>query len=165
MATIARKSTQFIAGMLRAETGLPQSVAFLAAASEVAVPELTNLPILVSNVSAELAEKTSGLKYPAFQIFCERITNSLREKFRTFSGTAEMVIEVRVSHDRLESVDEQMQLYIDAVTDVLDRNRGDWGNGMFYTGGYEIVPGPIKHGGRNFLQIAKVRFQLIISMD
>ena len=45
-----------------------------------------------------------------------------------------MAIEVRVSQDRLEGIEEQLQMYVDAVTQVLDQNRGDWGEGMFYAG-------------------------------
>ena len=50
-----------------------------------------------------------------------------------------------------------------AITQVLDNSRGDWGDGVFFAGGYEVAFGGIKHGGRNFLQIAKVAFVLEIS--
>jgi hypothetical protein len=53
--------------------------------------------------------------------------------------------------------------YVDAITQVLDKSRGDWGDGVFFDGGYEVTFGGVKHGGRNFLQIAKVVFALEIS--
>lgn len=124
MANIALISSAFVEGMLRSETGLAQSVASLVAGTNVPIPDLTTLSIATRNVAAELAEKTAGTKYPAFHIYCDRISNSLREKFRKFSGGADMVIEIRVSHDHLEEVERQLHLYIDSVTDVLDRNRG-----------------------------------------
>jgi Uma2 family endonuclease len=151
--------------MLRAETGLPQSVSALAAQMQVAIPEPDSLPVVARNVAAELSDRSSGSRYPSFHVYCERITNSLREKFRTFSGTADLIVEVRVSHDRLEEVEQQLQLYVDAVTDVLDRNRGEWSQGYFYTGGYEVLLGAVKQGGKHFLQTAKVRFVLHISAD
>ncbi len=44
---------------------------------------------------------------------------------------------------------------MDAVTRVLDQNRGSWGEGAFFSGKYEVAIDPVKHGGRNFLQVAK----------
>jgi len=49
------------------------------------------------------------------------------------------------------------------VTQVLDANRGSWGQGMFFTGGYEVKFDPVQHGGRNFLQVAKVTFEVDLS--
>jgi hypothetical protein len=91
------------------------------------------------------------------------LTNLLTEKFRTFSGKAHMAVEVRVTHDRLEQVSKNLQYYAGAATEVLDAQRGDWGSGMFYTGGYKVEFGPIKHGGKNFLQAAKVQFEVDVS--
>ncbi len=92
-------------------------------------------------------------------MYCEKISNDLREKFRTFSGKAHMAIEVRVSQDRIEGLENLLQSHVDAVTRILDQNRGDWGNGMFYTGGYEAVFGEMAHGGRNFIQTGKITFR------
>jgi hypothetical protein len=76
-----------------------------------------------------------------------------------------MEIDVRVSQDRLEGIDGTSQLYTDAVTQILNQNRGDWGQGLFYAGGYEISFGPVKHGGRNFIKSATVSFQVNASSD
>jgi len=119
--------------------------------------------VTAQNVAAELLEKSAGAAYPAMQIYCERVTNQLREKFRVFSGKARMAVEARVSQDRIEGLDWTLQIYVDGVTQVLDANRGDWGQGMFYTGGYEVTYGAVRHGGRNFLQTAKIAFEIDIS--
>ena len=71
---------------------------------------------------------------------------------------------MRVTHDRLEGLDQMAQAYVDALTQVLDSNRGDWGDGLFYTGGYTVTYQPVKHGGKNFLQTAKVSFDLQVSV-
>ncbi len=96
------------------------------------------------------------VKYPVVHVYSDRVRNLLTEKFRTFSGKVRTVAEVRVSQDRIEGMEEQLRLYVDAVTQVLDANRGSWGEGAFFTGGYEVSIDPVQHGGRNFLQIAKV---------
>jgi hypothetical protein len=36
---------------------------------------------------------------------------------------------------------------------------------MYYTGGYEVALGAVKHGGRNFIQTAKITFQIGVSRN
>jgi hypothetical protein len=96
-------------------------------------------------------------------VYCEKLDNTLREKFRTFSGTVGMAVEIRVSHDRLERLARDVQLYAAAAAEVLDSGRGDWGSGMFYAGGYEVAFGPVKRGGKNFLEAAKISFDVDVS--
>jgi hypothetical protein len=140
-------------------------VASLAAEKAAAIlSDALRQEIVAQNTAPELAEKTVGAKYPAIYVYCGRVSNLLREKFRTFSGEAQMAAEVRVSQDRLEGLEAQTQSLAEAVTGALDVQRGDWGDGMFFGGGYEISYGPVKHGGRNFLQIAKVTFTVEVSI-
>ncbi len=149
--------------ILRRNTGLHYSIQAIEKASGVELAQIHNDQIHGINVATEVAERSAGVKYPGIYVFCDRIKNSLKEKFRTFSGQIRTNIEVRVTHDRLEGVEPMLQLYIDAVTDVLDNNRGDWGNGSFFGGAYEINYGQVKHGGKNFVQSAKVSFELEMS--
>jgi hypothetical protein len=156
-----RKMVEFLTAP---DTGLGPAVAQLAEESGV---ELTGIPpgqVMNQNVSFELSERAQIVKYPAVYVYTDRIRNSLIEKFRTFSGKVRTVAEVRVSQDRLEGVEEQLRLYAEAVTQVLDANRGSWGEGAFFTGGYEVYIDPMRHGGRNFLQIAKVEFEVDMSL-
>ena len=76
-----------------------------------------------------------------------------------------MAIEVRHSQDRLEGLQDALELYVDAATHVLDASRGDWGDGMFYGGGYQVTFGAVKQGGRNFIQVAKVTFEIGVSRN
>ena len=70
---------------------------------------------------------------------------------------------MRVSQDRIEGLEDQLRLYVDAVTQVLDANRGSWGQGAFYTGGMRSYFDPVKQGGRTFVQVAKVTFEVDLS--
>jgi len=115
------------------------------------------------NTPVAVLEKNVTVKYPAVQVYCDRIQNLLTEKFRIFSGKVRTVAEVRMSQDRIEGLEEKVRLYVDAVTQVLDANRGSWGQGMFFTGGYEVRFEPVQRGGRNFLQVAKVIFDVDLS--
>ena len=164
MAQIGTIAVKKAAGLLRAQAGLQAGLAAIAQANRVELPLIELGQIISQNVPAEVIEKSAGTKYPAFHIYCEKLQNTLREKFRQFSGTATLSVDVRVTHDRLEGLDQRLQWYVDALTDVLDTNRGDWDNGLFYTGGYTVTFQPVKHGGKNFLQTAKVSFDVQVSV-
>lgn len=163
MAQTGSAAVSQVIQILRRNTGLPYCLQAIADATGVELPPIYSDQIHGMNVAVEVAERSAGVKYPSVYVFCDRIKNSLKEKFRTFSGQVRTNIEVRVTHDRLEGVEHNLQLYVDAITDVLDNNRGDWGNGSFFGGTYEINYGQVKHGGRNFVQSAKVSFELEMS--
>ena len=121
--------------------------------------------VLTQNVAADLAEKSAAIRYPVAQVYCEKIVNSLAEKFRTFSGTVQMAIELRQSSDRLEGLQSALEAVADAITRILSASRGDWGGGMYYAGAYQVAFGPAKHGGKNFIQAAKVTFEIGVSIS
>ncbi len=161
-ATIAaNKLIEFLAA---ADTGLGPAIAGLAADTGVALAPLPPENIVNQNIPAAIAEKASVVKYPVVHVYSDRVTNALTEKFRTFSGKVRTVAEVRYSQDRVEGIEEQLRLYVEAVTSVLDANRGSWGEGAFFGGGYQVEYGAVGHGGRNFLQVAWVRFEVDLSV-
>jgi hypothetical protein len=145
------------------EKGVSAAIGELAESSGVVLALITPEQIISQNVTFDLAERSQTLRYPMALVYVDRVRNLLTEKFRRFSGKVRTVVEVRVSQDRIERVEEHLRLYVDAVTQVLDANRGDWGEGAFYAGGYEVVFEAVKHGGRNFLQVAKVSFEVDLS--
>jgi hypothetical protein len=116
------------------------------------------------NANVEIGEKTGHAQYPALLVYCDKISNLLKEKFRQFSGKAHLVVEVRYSQDRLDALETNTQACADAVCALLDDSRGDWGNGAFYSGGYDVSYEPVGRGGKNFLQRAKVGFEIQVSL-
>jgi hypothetical protein len=165
MPQIAIVTTQKLLGVLATSPGVPEAVAALTSVQGLELPPISSDQIVAQNVAPDVAEKTVSTKYPLLYVYCSKIVNVQREKFRKFSGDAEMVVEARVSQDRLDGIETNLHVYVDAITQVLNDNRGDWGDGVFYSGGYEISFGGIKHGGRNFIHIAKISFALEISAD
>lgn len=163
MPVTGKQATGKVMELLAAPAGLNAQLAELTASEAETPRAIEPGQMMAQNVAMELAERTSPLRYPAVQIYCEKLVNNQREKFRTFSGTAEMAVEVRVSQDRLEGLEDGLGTLVEAVTRVLEQNRGDWGEGMFYGGGYEVSFGAVKHGGKNFAQVAKVKFGVAIS--
>jgi hypothetical protein len=163
MAWVGSTVTAQVVTLLNAPQGLNANISTLAQAENATLPPLGQAQILAQNVSVELAERSMDVQYPAVNVYCEKIVNQLKEKFRNFSGKAVMSIEVRVSQDRLAGIESQLQSYVDAATQVLDQNRGDWGEGMYYAGCYEASLGPVKHGGQNFIQIGRISFDVGVS--
>ena len=165
MVSIANRATVKLQQLLSAPSGLNSSIAVLEQAESVTMLPIPATQLFTDNVSSDVAEKSVETKYTAVYIYCEKIVNTLKEKFRSFSGSLGMAIDVRVSQDRLDGIDRISQLYTDAVTQTLDQSRGDWGQGLFYSGIYEISFGPVKHGGRNFIKTAKISFEVDASVD
>jgi len=164
MLSIAGRATSKLQELLTLPNGLNASLAAIAQSESVTVPPISPTSVFTDNVSSDLAEKSVEPKYTAIYIYCDKIANLLTEKFRSFSGTIEMTIDVRVSQDRLAGIDQASQLYAAGVTQTLNQNRGDWGQGLFFAGRYEVSFGPVKHGGRNFIKSAKISVQLDASV-
>jgi len=153
-------AVKVVALLMDSGAGLGAVLADIAANAGV---ELAGIGVIAQNAPVALMEKSAAVKYPVVLVYADRVQNLLTEKFRNFSGKVRTVAEVRASQDRIEGLEEKVRLYVDAVTQVLDANRGDWGQGMFFTGGYEVKFDPVQHGGRNILQAAKVIFEVDLS--
>lgn len=120
-------------------------------------------PMRILNAAAELMERSGVAQYPVVSVYVEKVVNELREKFRSFSGTVQMAIEVRQSQDRMEGIETALEAQTDAVTAALSASRGDWGDGAYYAGGYQVTFGRMTRGGKNFTQAAKVTFEIGVS--
>lgn len=163
MAVTASVAAQKMVEFLNAETGVNSVIAELAIDTGVTLPPVAAGQIVNQNVPAALAAKAQPVKYPALYVYTDRVRNLLTEKFRNFSGKVRTVTEVRVSQDRIDGIENQLRLYADAVTQVLDANRGSWGQGAFYAGGYDVNFEAVQQGGQNFIQVAKVSFEVDFS--
>jgi hypothetical protein len=163
MAGLSGALTSIVVSMLTSTT---DGVNVRIAAMETADSSL-NAPgirtIVALNASVEISEKTGYVRYPALLVYCDKLSNTLKEKFRQFSGKAHVVVEARYSQDDLDSLEANVEVYVDAVCALLDDSRGDWGSGLFYGGGYEVGYETVARGGKNFLQRAKVGFDVEVS--
>jgi len=165
MKTIGNAVTAKTMRRITAAGGVNSNLAALTLPGQAAAAPLGDSQILPQNMASDLVERSTAVQYPAIHVYCEKIVNNLEEKFRTFSGTVQMAIEVRHSQDRLNGLQETVEVYAGAVTQTLDTSRGDWGNGMYYAGGYQVSFGAAKHGGKNFTQAAKVTFEIGVSIN
>lgn len=146
-------------------SGMNAGLAALTAPDALLAAPIEVAQVRAQNVAAGLAERGNAMRYPAVHVYCEKIVNDLGEKFRSFSGKVQMAIELRHSQDQLNGLQDALELYADSITQMLDQARGDWGDGMFYTGGYEVALGAVKQGGKNLMQTAKITFQIGVSRN
>lgn len=119
--------------------------------------------VVAQNVSVDLAESAGQAQYPALLVYCEKVQNLQREKFRQFSGQSHLVVEVRHTQEKLAGIEQNTEMYVDAVCALLDDSQGYWGDGTSYNGTYLVTYEPVVKGGKNFVQRAKVSFALEVS--
>jgi hypothetical protein len=162
MSTIGNAVTTQVIQRITGPVGVNSGLAALVAPGS-RPTQLATAQVRSQNVAPDIAEKANIVTYPLVNVYCEKISNTLVEKFRTFSGTVQMAIELRHSQDQLDGLQDAVELYADAVMQTLNTGRGDWGDGMFYGGAYDVSFGPIKKGGKNFIQVAKVTFEIGVS--
>jgi hypothetical protein len=163
MAQTANMATTLLASLLRGDDGINAAAGSLQL--DRAVPLIADHSIVEMQAAPDITEKSGSVKYPAIHVYCDRIANTLAEKFRRFSGTADLNIEIRVSHDRMEELQDQLRTYVAAVTNILEGNRGAWDSQTWYPGRYDVKFNPVRHGGRNYLQTASVQLQVHIQSE
>lgn len=156
MPSAGRLALQALVRLLRAETGLPASVAAVSNEERTPLDPVTPKQIITQQLGSEMAEYGPGVQYPALYVYCDKLTNSLHEKFRRFSGRIDLAIDIRVTHDRAETLLHALHLYVDATSRVLETIRGTWGDGIFYGGEYTVTFTNVRKGGRHYLQSAKI---------
>ena len=137
----------------------------LTAASGEAIVQLSEEQLFWQDISVDVAEKSSTARYPSVLVHCEKIKNTFKQKFARFSGTATIAVEARVTGDRSEGLEEQTQNYVDAIVALLEASKGNWEEGIYYPGTYEVVYGPLRPGGKRFLKTARVSFELEMHVD
>jgi hypothetical protein len=163
--TIGSEISAKVLRLVNGPTGVNSVLETLTQGNATAPGQFSLAQVRSQNVAPDVADQSNTMQYPSLNVYCEKIINCLVEKFRSFSGTVQMVVEVRHSQDRLDGLQDNLELYADAVMQVLAANRGDWGDGDFYAGEYQAAFGAVKHGGKNFIQIAKITFEMGVSKN
>jgi hypothetical protein len=163
MATPTQTAVKKIQNLLTDEQGLSVSIAALHQGAELLDPVIPPEQLGQLQAPAELVERSGKVAYPAYQVYVEKVRNKMTEKFRRFSGVVEVVIEVRISQDRIDGLTDQVQFYADTVADVVERGRGCLGDGYYLTGIYETEFDAAKRGGLNYTQAARIRCQVEVN--
>lgn len=156
---------QRITQMLTASGGLTAWIENVQVSSGFALPMIPASQILVSSAGGDLLDKVEQIPYPRISAFTAKLDNTLREKFCSFSGTADAALAISASSDAIRQTEQNIHFYIEAVTDILRQNTGDWGNGLFFSGQFEVQLQPPKAGGTGFVQTATVTCTITVSRN
>ena len=146
--------------LLTATDAMSAQVSALATSAGIAVPAIPADQVYVSSASTGMAELEQEPGYPRVALWSSRLKNTQIEKFRSVSGTVTVTAEIAATAELIGDVDTWIHYYVEALTTVLSNNRGDWGEGAFYGGGFDVEILPPKTGGTGFLQIARINFDV-----
>lgn len=154
-----------LSGLLTNANALQQAVSDLASACSVNVPPITSAQVLLSSATADVADMDLQLTYPRICVYSSALKNAQTEKFRSFSGSAIIAAEVFASGNLVSDTDQWIHFYVEGMTQILRQSIGDWGNGMFFSGVYEIQLQAPKAGGFGYVQSAKVTCSVNVSLN
>jgi hypothetical protein len=129
------------------------------------VPIISSSQVVLSSVNPDIGDKNLQLAYPRVCLYSNGIKNSRVEKFRSLSGSVSAIAEIWASGNMATQTDQWIHFYVGAITEVLGATAGDWGDGFFFSGVYDVQFQAPKVGGFGYLQSAKVTCILNVSRD
>lgn len=165
MLPITLLAAQKLADLLTTGAAIEAAVTALATDNGVVVPILPASQVYVSSSPVTMAELLEELAYPKVSVFSSKLINSQVEKFRSLSGSINVTAEIAATGDLVAGVDQWIHYYAEAVSNILRQNRGDWGDGVFFSGAYEIDVLPPRAGAGGYIQIAHVNCSVDVSRN
>lgn len=156
-------AAQKLSELLINQNALEQQISTIAAASNVILPTISPEQVVLSSVSADMADKDLQFTYPRISVYSVGVKNMQLEKFRSLSGTVSVTAELWASANLLQQTDQWIHFYVEAMTNILRENIGDWGDGIFFSGSYDVQLQSPKVGGIGYVESAKVIAALNVS--
>ncbi len=158
-------AAQKLSAKLTIANALQQQIATLATDANITLPAITPAQVVLSSASPELGDMNLQLNYPRVCIYSSNVKNTQFEKFRSFSGQVSLIAEIWASANLMTQADEWIHFYVESVAEILESSVGDWGDGMFFSGAYDVAFQPPKAGGLGFVESAKLSFSLNVSVS
>jgi hypothetical protein len=158
-------SAQKLSDLLTKENALEETINALATSSNLMLPTITSAGVVLSSASADIADKDVQLTYPRICLYSTALKNTQIEKFRSLSGTVSVMAELWASASLLQDTDQWIHFYVEAMTDILRQSIGDWGDGIFFSGAYDVQFQPPRVGGFGYVELAKVTCVLNVSRN
>jgi hypothetical protein len=156
-------AAQKVANLLTASNALQTQLGALAAAAGQPVPTVHSGQVVVTSATQDMGDKSMQLTYPRICLYASGLKNTRAEKALTLSGTVSVTGEVWASANLVQQADTWIHFYVEAFTLLLRQNAGDWGDGFFFSGVYEVAFQPPKTGGLGYVESAKVICALNVS--
>ena len=158
-------AAQKLSGLLTNASALQQAVGNLASACGMDVPPIPSAQVVLSSASVDIADMNLQLTYPRICVYSSALKNAQTEKFRSFSGSVTITAEVFTSGNLVSDTDQWIHFYLEGMTQILRQNIGDWGDGMFFSGVYDVQLQAPKTGGFGYVESAKVTCSVNVSLN
>lgn len=158
-------AAQKISDLLMTGNALQQQISAVSSAANMSVPLITAAQVVLSSTVPDMGDKDLQLTYPRICLYTAAVRNAQVEKFRSLSGTVSVVAEVWASGNLLDETDQWIHYYVEAMTNILRENIGDWGDGIFFSGMYDVQLQAPKAGGIGYVESAKVTCVLNVSRN
>ncbi|MFL6451366.1 MAG: hypothetical protein ACJ746_27370 [Bryobacteraceae bacterium] len=156
---------QKVSDLLTSNSALTQELTSLTNSIATSIPVIDSAHVVLSSVASDLGDTDARLGYPRVCLYSSGYRNSQLEKFCSFSGVVSAVADIWTSANLVDDTDRWIHYYVEAVTALVRRSAGDWGDGIYFPGIYDVQFQPAKAGGIGFVQLAKLRFDLIMTQE
>jgi hypothetical protein len=165
MLPLTMLAAQKLSDLLTLGDALQLQISNIAVSCNATVPAITAGHVVLSSATPDIGDSNIQLQYPRVCIYSGAVKNTQIEKFRSLSGTLAVTAEIWASDNLVTNTDQWIHFYVEAATNILRQNIGDWGDGVFFSGIYEVqFQGP-RAGGLGFVQSAKVTCNLNVSRN
>ena len=152
-----------LADILNADAAYAKAILTAAEVNQLAVPGIEASQILLSSAAPDLSDLVNQSSYPRICLYSGGFRNDHLEKFRSLSGSLAVIAEIWTSGNFVNDTDRWIHFYVDAFTTLVGNNIGDWGDGLYFPGPFEIQFQQPKRGGFGFTQMAKITCTLAVS--
>lgn len=156
---------QKLLSLLVSGNALSQQISALEVSCNVILPLIASGQVILSSANPDIGDKDLQLTYPRISLYSAAIKNTQFEKFRSLSGTVSVVAEIWASGNLVNETDQWIHFYVEAVTNILRQNIGDWGDGIFFSGMYDVQLQAPKAGGLGYVEAATLTCPLNVSRN
>lgn len=165
MLPLTMLAAQKVSELLTEGAALQQEIATLSNACGISIPALNSSQVLLSSAPQNIGDKDIQLTYPRLCIHSSGLKNNQLEKFKSLSGSLAMSADIWVSGNFITDIDRWTHFYVEAATNLLRKSIGDWGDGVFFPGLYEVQFQSPTTGGLGFVQMVRITFNLNVSRN
>jgi hypothetical protein len=156
---------QKLSDLLTTDSALAQELTRIAVSNRANIPTIDAEHVVLSSALNDVGDTDSRLGYPRVCLYSAGFKNSQAEKFCTVSGSVGGTADIWTSANLIDDTDRWIHYYVEAFSALLRRSAGDWGDGLFFSGVYDVQFQPPRTGGLGFVQLARVRFDLLVSQE
>jgi hypothetical protein len=165
MLPLTIQAAQKLADLLASPNGIEAEVSLVGSLAGRSIAALPATQVFVTSTSTSMADVQQQLGYPRVTVFSNRLRNQQIEKFRSLSGVVTVIAEISATADLVDQVESAIHFYVEAAGNLLRRNIGDWGDGVFFPGAYDVDVQAPTTGASGFLQLARITCELKVSRN